>query len=77
MPQVESSSELKSELSSESSSESRSDRAWYIIQQPEGHCTVAAALPDAAPKHWGPYESQGAAIARRVGLIRSGHCKPV
>ncbi|MGB3493376.1 MAG: hypothetical protein WBA57_11645 [Elainellaceae cyanobacterium] len=26
---------------------------------------------------WGPFDSQGEAIARRVGLIRSGRCKPV
>jgi hypothetical protein len=25
---------------------------------------------------WGPFESQQDAIARRVGLIRSGKCKP-
>lgn len=62
----------------ESNSELSPDRAgWYILQQPEGHCTIESALLDAAVKHWGPYESQGAAIARRVGLIRAGHCKPV
>ncbi|MEM6714570.1 MAG: hypothetical protein AAGD09_17225 [Cyanobacteria bacterium P01_F01_bin.56] len=26
---------------------------------------------------WGPYASQGDAIARRVGLIRAGKCQPV
>lgn len=25
---------------------------------------------------WGPFESQSIAIARRVGLIRAGKCKP-
>lgn len=25
---------------------------------------------------WGPFESQAIAIARRVGLIRAGKCKP-
>ncbi|MCY7273232.1 MAG: DDE transposase family protein, partial [Phormidesmis sp. CAN_BIN44] len=28
-------------------------------------------------EQWGPFESQGVAIARRVGLIRAGKCKPV
>ncbi len=26
---------------------------------------------------WGPFESQGEAIARRVGLIRAGKCQPL
>ncbi|NJR66887.1 MAG: DDE transposase family protein [Leptolyngbyaceae cyanobacterium CRU_2_3] len=26
---------------------------------------------------WGPFASQGEAIARRVGLIRSGKCQPL
>lgn len=61
---------------------------WYILQQPDGHCTIAAVptepsgnpitppLPDPALKRWGPYPSQAAAIAKRVGLIRAGHCQP-
>lgn len=27
-------------------------------------------------ERWGPFDSQGQAIARRVGLIRAGKCKP-
>ena len=28
-------------------------------------------------ERWGPFESQGEAIARRVGLIRAGKCQPL
>jgi hypothetical protein len=28
-------------------------------------------------QRWGPYESNQAAIAYRVGLIRAGKCKPI
>jgi len=28
------------------------------------------------PQTWGPFSSQEEAIARRVGLIRAGKCKP-
>lgn len=27
-------------------------------------------------KTWGPFETQNQAIAKRIGLIRSGKCKP-
>lgn len=30
-----------------------------------------------SPKSWGPFADEGEAIARRVGLIRAGKCKPV
>lgn len=60
--------------------------AWYVVKQPDGHCEIiqldAAQPPPAAengtdPERWGPFDSQGQAIARRVGLIRSGRCNPV
>jgi hypothetical protein len=72
-PRLESNADFSLESSSESGSE---QSGWYIRQQPEGHCTIESA-PDSSVKQWGPYDSQGAAIARRVGLIRAGHCKPV
>jgi hypothetical protein len=59
--------------------------AWYIVKQPDGHCEIVAANsienstpsdPAAAESRWGPYVSQGEAIARRVGLIRAGKCQP-
>lgn len=54
--------------------------AWYIVKQPDGHCEIMAVAVDAdapsAPETWGPFSSQGEAIARRVGLIRAGKCQP-
>jgi len=60
--------------------------AWYIVKQPTGHCEIVqmdAPLvdspqksPTSAEQRWGPFESQGEAIARRVGLIRAGKCQP-
>lgn len=60
--------------------------AWYIVKQPTGHCEIVemdAPQGNSSQKSsasdeqtWGPFESQGEAIARRVGLIRSGKCQP-
>jgi hypothetical protein len=55
---------------------------WLIVQGEEGHCEILP-VDQISPqerdqaKTWGPYESQAEAIARRVGLIRAGQCKPV
>jgi hypothetical protein len=67
--------------------------AWYVVKQPDGHCEIVRldagqTLPSitqadqadqttAEPEHWGPFDSQGQAIARRVGLIRAGKCQPL
>ncbi len=55
--------------------------AWYIVKQPAGHCEIVQmdALqkdPTSDKQTWGPFDSQGEAIARRVGLIRAGKCQP-
>ncbi len=58
---------------------------WYVVKQPDGHCEIVAALAIAPPaadtpppsEQWGPFASQGEAIARRVGLIRAGKCQPI
>lgn len=61
---------------------------WYILQQPDGYCTLQATQSDAdgkpiAPepvtpvlRRWGPYSTQAEAMAKRVGLIRAGYCQP-
>ncbi|MEM9007567.1 MAG: hypothetical protein AAGE59_29090 [Cyanobacteria bacterium P01_F01_bin.86] len=52
---------------------------WYIVKAESGHCQIVTSdnMDDAViSEKWGPFESQGDAIARRVGLIRSGKCKP-
>lgn len=59
--------------------------AWYIIRGEEGYCEVADASncpplgdrEEGQPRdRWGPYGSRSEAIAKRVGLIRAGKCKP-
>ncbi|HEY9641279.1 MAG TPA: hypothetical protein V6C57_12400 [Coleofasciculaceae cyanobacterium] len=32
---------------------------------------------ESSQAQWGPFASQGEAIARRVGLIRAGKCQPL
>lgn len=62
---------------------SESANTWYIVQTESGSCEIiaSASLQDsenlADQQKWGPFPSQQNAIARRVGLIRSGKCKPV
>ena len=65
--------------------------AWYIVKQPAGHCEIVQmdsppvdSPPVDSPQEslpsdkqtWGPFDSQGEAIARRVGLIRAEKCQP-
>ena len=53
--------------------------AWYIVKCSDGHCEIVPEDQLAAAEaqeQWGPFESQGVAIARRVGLIRAGKCQP-
>ncbi|MCP6762607.1 MAG: DDE transposase family protein [Fischerella sp. CENA71] len=55
----------------------------YIVKRPAGNCEIIPndeVAEDDNPEiieKWGPFESQGEAIARRVGLIRAGKCQPV
>ena len=58
---------------------------WYILCKDSGECQIVTELPTQsndeegdAPtiEYWGPFESEGDAIAKRVGLIRTGKCKP-
>lgn len=58
---------------------------WYVVKQGDGHCDIVAGHQLAASNpaeaneqqgQWGPFDSQGEAIARRVGLIRAGKCQP-
>ena len=57
-------------------------KTWYIVKSDEGQCEIVPSdetedeqAPDVAER-WGPFNSQQEAIARRVGLIRAGKCKP-
>ncbi len=52
---------------------------WYIIKRESGHCDICEVdRRDEADvvQQWGPFPSQQDAIARRIGLIRSGKCLP-
>ena len=52
---------------------------WYIIQTNPGICEIVTAgeVHTLEPKeHWGPFQTQGEAIAKRVRLIRAGKCQP-
>jgi hypothetical protein len=55
---------------------------WYIIKYSVGNCEIVTSdkVDDdnlEIIEQWGPFSSQGEAIARRVGLIRAGKCQPV
>jgi hypothetical protein len=56
---------------------------WHVVKRPTGTCEIIpsneateANNPEIIDK-WGPFDSKGEAIARRVGLIRAGKCKPL
>jgi len=57
-------------------------QTWYIVKRPTGQCEiiyhdqVEKEEESVFEERWGPFESQQDAIARRVGLIRAGKCKP-
>jgi hypothetical protein len=55
---------------------------WHIVKRPAGNCEIVPSqeVTEDNPEiveTWGPFTSEGEAIARRVGLIRSGKCQPV
>jgi hypothetical protein len=55
---------------------------WYIVKLAIGNCEIVPShqIEEENPEileQWGPYSSQEEAIARRIGLIRSGKCQPV
>lgn len=65
---------------------------WYIVQRETGQCDIFTGdqFEENQPSNagesegaegqksqtWGPFASEGEAIAKRVGLIRAGKCKP-
>jgi hypothetical protein len=58
-------------------------QGWYIIKRNEGNCDIVPSQELETQEdtkileRWGPFSSREDAIARRVGLIRAGKCKPV
>jgi hypothetical protein len=68
-----------------------SETNWFIIKAASQQCQIVSAQsldpldPDASDpdtldpqptEKWGPFKTQNQAIAKRVGLIRAGKCKP-
>ncbi len=52
---------------------------WYIVKQKNGQCEIIPSPQVEGGEDlecWGPFASQQEAIARRIGLIRAGKCKP-
>ena len=61
-----------------------SSHLWYVVKQEDGTCEVVrgdeitAKTPKQSEKmQWGGFESEQDAIAKKIGLIRAGKCKPV
>ena len=57
--------------------------SWHIVKYSSGNCKIIPSnevvKEDETEKtqKWGPFASQEEAIARRIGLIRTGKCQPV
>ncbi|MHC5743872.1 MAG: DDE transposase family protein [Nostoc sp.] len=57
-------------------------QTWYIVKSSVGSCEIIPSDQVGNDnleiiEQWGPFSSQEEAIARRVGLIRAGKCKPI
>ncbi|CAN1213097.1 hypothetical protein TUMEXPCC7403_23030 [Tumidithrix helvetica PCC 7403] len=52
---------------------------WFICKQTSGICTISndRNAKAEAGESWGPFATQGEAIAKRIGLIRAGKCQPL
>ncbi|MDJ0845749.1 hypothetical protein [Crocosphaera sp.] len=56
-----------------------SSNNWYIIKTETEQCEIIELNADPVAEnnnYWGPFPSKQEAIARRVGLIRAGKCRP-
>lgn len=58
-------------------------QTWYIVKRDTGHCEIVSSNEATGDDHpqiieqWGLFTSEGEAIARRVGLIKSGKWQPL
>jgi len=57
-------------------------QTWYIVKQKTGNCKIVSREGESGDDRltiemWGPFNSKEEAIARRVGLIRTGKCQPL
>ncbi|MGB3295361.1 MAG: hypothetical protein WBB01_20455 [Phormidesmis sp.] len=58
-----------------------SEEGWYIVKKEGEACEILSAqalnaLEAQGLQRWGPFKTQSQAIAKRVGLIRAGKCRP-
>ena len=56
-------------------------QSWYIIKRSSQKCEIASRETLSRDdteiiEKWGPFSSKEEAIARRIGLIRTGKCQP-
>lgn len=59
-----------------------SEESWYIVKEAAEQCKIMSAqeleaLTTPPLEKWGPFETQNQTIAKRIGLIRAGKCKPI
>ena len=54
------------------------NQGWYVVKELDGTCRVMPQAPTKTPKQeqWGSYDSEQEAIAKKIGLIRAGKCRP-
>lgn len=60
------------------------EQFWYVVKQENGTCEVMsfASQQEKTPEQlsekspWGAFKSEQEAIAKKIGLIRAGKCKP-
>ncbi|MDJ0591403.1 MAG: hypothetical protein QNJ72_15630 [Pleurocapsa sp. MO_226.B13] len=60
------------------------EQFWYVVKQENGTCEVVSFASQQAKtpeqlsekSQWGAFKSEQEAIAKKIGLIRAGKCKP-
>ncbi|MEM8503438.1 MAG: DDE transposase family protein [Cyanobacteria bacterium P01_D01_bin.1] len=54
------------------------EEAFEASKQTQSSLSAGSEPPSESEQlmHWGPFETQNQAIAKRVGLIRAGKCQP-
>lgn len=62
------------------SQETIDSKQWFICKRETGICEIISSTNQETLSNsleiWGAFDSQGEAIAKRVGLIRAGKCQP-
>lgn len=57
------------------------EQFWYVVMQEDGTCQIESfgskQAKTPSQKQWGSYNSEQEAIAKKIGLIRAGKCKPL